>query len=676
MIRKRVTLSGETELKKLAIADLKRSGLTANDYKTLQLEVMTAQETKKFVGEDRASYKIPYFNLAGERTAFARVRFIESRYGRAFRKQSSFRYSQPFNSSPHIYYAPYLDWKAIAKDPSWPILITEGEKKAAKACREGIACIALGGVYAFKSSKRQQNIIPDFDDIVWNDREIEICYDADVMLKAEVRQALEVIAQELNQRYSPASINFVDINAETMAGPKTGLDDYLIAHGREGFDSLPRRLYQSIEMMQEINERICFVEKHHLFYDKKVHNFFKSFQQLRESFMNMGEIAIDGGKRTALVIDLWARNKNRSTVRDVVYSPGKPEVTERNDFNIWIPPRLRPKRGDPRDWLEMVHHVYQGFATWFMQWLAYPVQHPGAKLLQAVFVHGAQGVGKTFIVDPVMEFVYGPHNFYRLSNDDIQDRFNAYASHTQFVVTNEIYFSNMRDRRMIMSGLKDSVTREKVTVNEKFQPKMTYRDHCNYYLTSNHADALVLDPDDRRFFVVEAPSEKLDLAFYGRVDEYVRNGGTARIMNHLLNDVDCSTFNPKGDALFTPHKEAVIGLSKDVFTEYMEKISFSAQTTLMHNGMSPDQELYTADDIMKKFSYEYPRYYAPITMAKVGHALINNGIERRRVRMSADEPQMVLYAILNRDEWHKAKNKDWAAHYQKENRRLYGSKLN
>jgi len=673
---KRVALLDAGALRKLALKDLERSGLTVKDYKKLRLRVMTAKETDEFVGEPRASYKIPYFDLAGNRTAFARVRFIENSKGHVFKAQGSFRYSQPFNSAPHIYYPPYLDWQAIAKDPTYPILITEGEKKAAKACSLGIACIALGGVYGFKSSKRMQDLIPEFDDIQWKDRAIEICYDADVMMKSEVRQALSMIALELSQKYSPASIDFIFLDAET-AGPKTGLDDFLMAEGAEKFNALERKPFRSNERIQELNKKVCYVEHYDRFYNIKNKRFFNSLQQVREAFMNEGEEVVDG-KRTALIVDLWAKNANRRTVADVLYAPGLAEVTDRNELNTWRPPSIRPRRGSPVLWLEIGRHIFGSYFDWFMQWLAYPVQHIGTKMLQAVFVHGAmQGVGKTFVVDPVMEYVYGPHNFYRLSNDDLQDRFNAYASHTQFVVTNEIYFSDMRDRRMIMSGLKDMVTREKVTVNEKFQPKMVYTDHCNYYLTSNHADALVLDPDDRRFFVIEAPNEKLGNGAYLELNDYLRDkGGGANVLHHLQN-VDTSDFNPKGEALFTPAKEVVIGLSKDILTEFIEKLYYNPQELYMVNGHLPDLQLSKSEDIIRLFETSNPHYRFPISTMKVSRIMRELGIPRRKVRLAHDSPQMVLYAIFERDRWHKASNRTWAQHYQ-ENHPRYGmrNKLN
>jgi hypothetical protein len=668
------------DLKALAIKDLERSGLSSHDFKKLGLELLTADETDDFVGEPRASYKIPYFELSGKRISYARVRFLENAKGKFFRgKSGTFRYSQQANSNPHLYYPPYLDWKKIAKDPSIPILITEGEKKAAKACKEGIACIALGGVYSFKSSKRLQDLIPEFYDINWKDRSVEICYDADVMMKSEVRAALSAIALELSQKFTPESISFVFLDAET-AGPKTGLDDYLLEHSIAEFHELPRTPYQMNEKIHILNQRLCHVESVARFYDIKTHRFYVNFGHVREAFMNFGEVPIDG-KRTALVVDLWGRSTNRRSVRDVVYAPGvDTELTEDNDLNLWVPPSIRPKRAVPKLWLELVQYIMRKpeYADWFLKWLAYPVQHPGTKMLSAVFVHGSvQGIGKTFLVDPIMESVYGEKNFYRLSNDDLQSQFNSYAGHTQFVVTNEIYFSEARDRRTVMSALKDMITREKVTVNEKFQPKITFRDHCNYYFTSNHADALILEPGDRRFFVIEAPNEKLDQGIYEDLNRFVRDpDGAGSVMHYLLNAVDTSDFDPKAEALSTPYKKNLIGISKDTLTEFVDRLTSNPEEVFLHNGNLPDLELFKAEDIVHLFDVTNPKYRSPVTTNRMARLLNDAGLERRKVRLSSDAPQLALYALFNQEKWREKEHRSWAEHYQQNHRRYGKSKLN
>lgn len=648
-----------------ALADLKRSSLTDKDFKKLQLEVLSRDETESYVGEPRSSYRIPYFDFSGRKIAYSRVRFLESKKGGFSKKEGSFRYSQPFNSSPHVYLPPYLSWKKIAKDPEQKILITEGEKKAALACKLGIPCIALGGVYGYKSQKRLWDLIPELREFVWADREVEICYDADVMLKSEVRDALTGLALTLTQEYSPASINFVMLDAET-AGPKTGLDDYLAEHGVEGFEALARQEYRANSRINALNDKVCYVEEEMRFFDIKNRKFFRSFYHVREAFMNEGEELI-GPKQSALVIDLWGKSSARRKVRSVIYEPGTPEMTDDGAMNLWRPSAVKPKKDKPRQWLDLVNYIFQKpeYVEWFLKWLAYPVQNPGAKMFQAVFVYGSkQGIGKTFAVDPVMEYIYGRENFKRLKNASLNGTYNSFAGKSQFVVTNEIYLSDFADRKSLMGAINDMITRDTVSVNEKFQPEIDYIDHCNYYFTSNHSDALIIDPNDRRIFVIEAPSEKLEQSVYDSLDQYVRHGdGAAHIMHYLMNVVDCSDFNPKGDVMKTEWKKGLIGLGKDQLGEFVDRVVTDSETLMMMDGHLPDLHLYRAEDLLRLFERMYPKYRFNVTINRMGRMLNDAKIERRRVRLSATAPSMWLYALFDKERWDSRKNKDWAQHY-------------
>ena len=652
-------------LHELALEDLKRSGLTSKDYDKLGLEVLTADETEDFVGERRKSYRIPYFDLTGKRISYSRVRFLEGKKGKFSTGTGSHRYSQPANSAPHAYFPPYLKWDKISKDVSETILITEGEKKAAVAAKAGLACLALGGVYSFKSSKRLWDLIPELQDINWKGRRVEICFDADVMWKAEVRQALSMLAFTLTQEQGPEDISFVFLDAET-AGPKTGLDDYISANGVEAFLKLDRHSYMASEKVQILNSRVCYVESQMRFFDIRVGKYYKNLYHVRESFLNLGEAMVDG-KRTVPIVDIWAKSATRRSVRDVVYLPGQPALVDDQDLNIWTPPNVQPKKGTPKMWLDLVHYIMREpeHAEWFLQWLAYPVQRPGSKLFQSPFVYSQmQGTGKTFIVDPVMEFIYGQSNFYRLSNKGLSSSFNAYAAKRQFVVTNEVFLPDYRDRRDAMGMLKDIITRETVTINEKFQPEVEYMDFCNYYFTSNHADALALERNDRRFFVIEGPQEKLDAGTYKMLDEWLREaGGAAMILHYLQNSVDCSKFDPKGDAPITKWKKQIIELARDPLGEFTERLIEDPDRIFMVNGSKPDIRLFRAEDLLKTFENTYPRYRFNVTVKRMASMLNDQRLEKRRVRLTEDSPLVTLYAVFDRDKWRAARNKDWAHHY-------------
>ncbi len=74
----------------------------------------------------------------------------------------------------------YIPRKAldVLGDVSVRLDITEGEKKALKACQEGLHCIGITGLWNWKV-KDSEKLIPDFDRIALQQREIVITPDSD-----------------------------------------------------------------------------------------------------------------------------------------------------------------------------------------------------------------------------------------------------------------------------------------------------------------------------------------------------------------------------------------------------------------------------------------------------------------------------------------------------------------
>ena len=669
------TSCSDDDIKPLILADLDRSGLDKSDYKLLHLVPLTRAQTYDLVGEKRIGYKIPYFEPNGRINGYCRVRFLENGKGKSFGPASSdgaaHRYSQPKKSYPHVYLPPYLNWKKILKDPSVTILITEGEKKAAMAAKLGIPCMAVGGVWAFTSKKQGFELIPQLRDIVWRGRNVEICYDSDVMWKFEVRRALDALATAL-QSQGTASIKAVKLGSEDNEENRVALDDYLLDKSVEDFQSLERFVLGAGNQIDSLNEKLCFVTSEGRFFDINARRFLRNQFHAREVFGPEGEVIVDAKGTKKHVVDVWVQSPNRRTVNEIVYDPGKSTTT---DLNIWRPSPTLPKRVKPRRWLELVRYVMRTpeNAEWFLRWLAYPIQHPGTKLLTATFVYGrAQGVGKTIIVDPTMEYIYGSENFYRLSNEELTGSFNSYVAKRQFLVAGELFIPNSRERRSTMSAIKDMITREKVSVNEKFQPRTVLRDCCNYYWTSNHADALLLEPSDRRVFVVEAPEKRLPQSTYDDFDAWIRQPDGAGAVLHYLQTLDVHKFNPRAAAPENKFKRIVVGLSMDTLDEFIERLVNNPKDLLMVNGHLPDLQLWRAEDVLRLFEITYPNTMRGLTVVRVARALGKTAIEKRNVRLSNDSPLLTLYSILDNDHWTKKSNHVWAEHYTTNSRRFGG----
>ncbi len=142
------------------------------------------------------------------------------------------RYYQRSGTPPRLY-IPARARTALA-DPTVPLLITEGEKKALKAIQEGLACVALGGLWNWQVSGRP---IADLDRVDWCERETLIVPDSDVWTRPDLVQPVFALGKELEGRGARVAVRKLPSGAD---GAKVGLDDYLRAHAPDELDQLPR----------------------------------------------------------------------------------------------------------------------------------------------------------------------------------------------------------------------------------------------------------------------------------------------------------------------------------------------------------------------------------------------------------------------------------------------------
>lgn len=124
---------------------------------------------------------------------------------------------------------PLLLDRQLLTDPSTPLWLTEGEKKASKAGQEGLPCLALPGVWSFKTRdvEGKSGPIPDLDAVTWRGRTVYVVFDSDLAQNPSVKLAEFRLGQELRRR--GARVLAVRLPAGSN-GEKVGLDDFLLTH--------------------------------------------------------------------------------------------------------------------------------------------------------------------------------------------------------------------------------------------------------------------------------------------------------------------------------------------------------------------------------------------------------------------------------------------------------------
>ena len=94
-------------------------------------------------------------------------------------------------------------------------------------------------------------------------------------------------------------------------------------------------------------------------------------------------------------------------------------------LNLYRPPTLIGEAGKAKPWLDHVRKIYPNDADHIIKWLAHRVQRPADKINHALFLGGAQGIGKDTLLEPVKHAV-GPWNFAEVSPTQMLGRFNGF----------------------------------------------------------------------------------------------------------------------------------------------------------------------------------------------------------------------------------------------------------
>lgn len=239
----------------------------------------------------------------------------------------------------------------------------------------------------------------------------------------------------------------------------------------------------------------------------------------------------------------WKLREERKVVRlaEVGFDPAGTDKAIR--CNLWGGWPTEPKPGKCDVLLELLQYLCSGeqnsgdLYTWALRWLAYPIQHPGAKMRTALIFHGPQGTGKNLFFEAIMS-IYGEYGRI-VGQAEIEDKFNDWASRKLFLIADEVVAR--QELYHVKNKLKSFVTGEWIRINPKNVAAHDERNHCNVVYLSNEIQPLPLENDDRRHFVIWTPA-KLSPSFYQDVRDELNAGGIAALHQHLL-DLDLGDFD-------------------------------------------------------------------------------------------------------------------------------------
>lgn len=235
----------------------------------------------------------------------------------------------------------------------------------------------------------------------------------------------------------------------------------------------------------------------------------------------------------------------------------KPQGAAPGDLNLFRGLPLVPDPGKPcgriRDHVAFLCGGDADHLGWVERWLAYPLQHPGAKMHTALVMYGVQGSGKSILFEQIMALIYGSYHLV-IGQFELSSRFTGWASQKLFVACSEVEAD--RRHRAMSSRLKQMITGATIGIEEKNVAFRSEENHMNLVFMSNAREPVEVEEDDRRFMVVRC-ERKQDPAYYQALGAEIAAGGATGYLHHLMT-LDLGDFGPHTLPLATEHKAQLV----------------------------------------------------------------------------------------------------------------------
>lgn len=671
---KKAKASSSSEAYALAVEKMASSGLTEHDMEILGIEVLEPPQTLGLNArfKELPALRLNYYDpMDPERMLsgwpgwppFYRIRYLKQGTDFAsLAEKKPIRYTNEANAGVCAYFPRNIDWVPILMDPDIPLIFTEGEFKAAAACKADYPTIGLGGVYNYKSTKLGISFLNELEQIIWVKRNVYIIFDSDFKTNEMVCGALNDLAEELMKRGAiPHLVSLPDV----VENGKTGLDDFLLVSKPDELGQLLHDRAQPLTLskaMWQLNNEVVYIMNPGLVLVQETGQKLAPgpFKEHAFATLDHSELVVNKDGTTSMrptsAAAAWLKWQLRGEAGKLTYAPGMPKMIQHkskspklSQWNIWPGWGVEPAEGDVQPFLDLVDHIFTGatpqIKTWFLRWLAYPLQYPGTKMFTSVLVHGVKhGTGKS-LIGYTLGRIYG-QNFTEIGGDDLHGNFNEWAEGKQFVMGDDVTGS---DKREDGDKLKKFITQQQLRINMKFLPSYVVPDCINYYFNSNHPDAFFLEDDDRRNFVWEVMVGRMSEEFYMEYELWLDSGGAQAVFDYMLK-LDLGDFNPAAPAMKTDAKSRMIAGTKSDLGSWVSRLINDPDSMLKVGEMSIDGDLFTNRHLLELYD---PTQRTRTTANGLGRELSRAGVPQAANGnpIKTKEGQDRYYILRNHKKW-------------------------
>lgn len=336
-----------------------------------------------------------------------------------------------------------------------------------------------------------------------------------------------------------------------------------------GVDTRPSSAMQTL-----LEDRLVFIKRQALYYDLQDNcDTFLTDRAIQHLFCPfVPDVMVPGknGKPDKMIrpdpVQHLKNSKTKKVADQIGVHPGAGRLYREDDTlfaNRYAPLNIEPlmPRADEKEamaflWSRMADPAMQ---VWMSQFYSYALQKPGVKIQSAPLLYSEEtGSGKNTIAKLIPEILFGSRWVRGMSGDVLGGTFSDVIGETWWLYLEELRSGSTKIERVAVANkIKTWVTDPRMTVHPKGLKPYDARNRLQLTATSNFADAIHIDNNDRRWAIIQmlgAMSEKEAMELYS----FLLSDRAPGVLRHMFMAVDIRGFNPAARAPMSDAKKAMI----------------------------------------------------------------------------------------------------------------------
>ncbi|MCM2317898.1 MAG: bifunctional DNA primase/polymerase [Pseudomonas sp.] len=253
----------------------------------------------------------------------------------------------------------------------------------------------------------------------------------------------------------------------------------------------------------------------------------------------------------------WQESEHRRMAQDAVFDPT--ETCSPLMLNLFDGFPLKPSPAGKDGCALIRHHLgllcghrldeYE----FLVNWIAYPLQNPGAKMASSVVMFGAEGPGKSLLWELVVKRIYGDYGT-TIGQAQLESQFTGWQSRKLFALAEEVV--SREEMRHYKGVLKHLVSGNTLQINEKNMPCREEKNHLNMVFLSNSTLPMALDEGDRRYLVLYV-DRVMPKEYFDELVAEIDNGGVEAFYQYLM-ERDLTGFSAHAKPPLNEEKQGLI----------------------------------------------------------------------------------------------------------------------